>query len=91
MLRENTAAVQQREQEILGIVKVCVTWRVQSGIFPSLTRPCGTQSINELAVIFKELSTLVVDQGTILDRIDYNIEVAATHVEKGHKELVKVH
>ncbi|CAM9341859.1 unnamed protein product [Discosporangium mesarthrocarpum] len=31
-------------------------------------------SINELAVIFKELAVLVIDQGTILDRIDFNME-----------------
>lgn len=31
------------------------------------------QSIEELAGIFKELAVLVIDQGTILDRIDYNM------------------
>lgn len=33
-------------------------------------------TINDLAVLFKELSVLVVEQGTILDRIDFNIEEA---------------
>lgn len=33
-------------------------------------------TINDLAVLFKELSVLVVEQGTILDRIDFNIECA---------------
>ena len=47
------------------------------------------RQINELAVIFKELSILVVQQGTVLDRIDYNILEARTQVEKGNKELEK--
>ena len=37
----------------------------------------------ELSTIFKELSTLIVNQGTILDRIDYNIEVARENTSKG--------
>lgn len=45
------------------------------------------QSINELAQLFKELNVLVIDQGTILDRIDYNVEQAKERVEKGVEDL----
>ena len=48
-----------------------------------------TDSINSLAVLFKDLSVLVIEQGTILDRIDYNIENAAVHVEKANVHLDK--
>jgi len=41
------------------------------------------QSINELAQLFKELNVLVIDQGTILDRIDYNVEQAKERIDKG--------
>jgi len=47
------------------------------------------QSINELAQIFRELNVLIVEQGTVLDRIDYNIEQAKTKVEAGNQELKK--
>lgn len=47
------------------------------------------QSIGDLTNIMKDLSTLVIDQGTILDRIDYNMEQVATSVEEGVKELVR--
>ena len=46
-------------------------------------------SVNELAQIFKELQVLIMEQGTILDRIDYNIENASTSVKEGHKNLIK--
>jgi len=46
-------------------------------------------SINDLAVMFKELANLVVDQGSILDRIDYNLEQANTQVEAGLVQLKK--
>jgi len=47
------------------------------------------KSIEELAAIFKELAVLVIDQGTILDRIDYNVEAAVEHAKEGNVQLVK--
>lgn len=48
------------------------------------------ESVNELAQIMKDLSVLVIDQGTIVDRIDYNIQNVATTVDEGLKQLQKV-
>ena len=45
------------------------------------------QGIIELADIFKELQGMVIDQGTMLDRIDYNIENMAVNVKAAEKEL----
>ncbi|KAK7850844.1 syntaxin-43 [Quercus suber] len=47
------------------------------------------ESVNELAQIMKDLSVLVIDQGTIVDRIDHNIQTVATTVEEGLKQLQK--
>ncbi|KAL3750063.1 hypothetical protein ACJRO7_011099 [Eucalyptus globulus] len=48
------------------------------------------ESVHELAQIMKDLSVLVIDQGTIVDRIDYNIQNVATTVDEGLKQLQKV-
>ena len=47
------------------------------------------RSINDLATVFKELSTLVIDQGTPLDRIDFNVEQMVESTDAGHRELIK--
>jgi syntaxin 16 len=48
------------------------------------------ESVSELAQIMKDLSALVIDQGTIVDRIDYNIQNVASTVDDGLKQLQKV-
>lgn len=44
-------------------------------------------SIHDLAQIMKDLSTLVIEQGTILDRIDYNLDQTSSLVEQGVSQL----
>ncbi len=45
------------------------------------------KSIASLAELFKDLSVLVIDQGTLLDSVEYNIEQTAVHVSEAVKEL----
>ncbi len=47
------------------------------------------KTINDLAVLFKDLSDLVIEQGTILDRIDFNIIEAKEDTKKANKHLKK--
>nr|SVE70596.1 EOG090X0AQP [Daphnia similis] len=47
------------------------------------------RSIYELNSIFKEISHMVADQGTVLDRIDYNIEHTQAKVHDGLVHLQK--
>ncbi|MBW0498216.1 hypothetical protein O181_037931 [Austropuccinia psidii MF-1] len=45
------------------------------------------QSLSELADMFKDLQNLVLDQGTLLDRIDYNVEQMSVDVQGAVQEL----
>lgn len=44
-------------------------------------------SIHDLGVIMKDLSTLVIEQGTVLDRIDYQLQETSTVVDQGVSQL----
>lgn len=48
------------------------------------------KGIIELSDIFRELQTMIIDQGTLLDRIDYNVERMTVDVKKADKELTVV-
>ncbi|KAJ5383426.1 hypothetical protein N7517_001337 [Penicillium concentricum] len=45
------------------------------------------KGIIELSDIFRELQSMIIDQGTMLDRIDYNVERMGTEVKAADKEL----
>eukprot|EP01025_Chloroclados_australasicus_P048884 TRINITY_DN5547_c0_g2_i5.p1 TRINITY_DN5547_c0_g2~~TRINITY_DN5547_c0_g2_i5.p1 ORF type:complete len:316 (-),score=45.48 TRINITY_DN5547_c0_g2_i5:300-1247(-) len=47
------------------------------------------ETITELSQIMKDLAMVVQEQGTVLDRIDYNIEQVAASVEAGVEQLVR--
>lgn len=46
-------------------------------------------SVKELNEMFQDLHELVVEQGTMLDRIDYNLQQSLVHTTKAVKELKK--
>jgi syntaxin 16 len=45
------------------------------------------KGIIELSDIFRELQSMIIDQGTMLDRIDYNVEKMNTDVKSADTEL----
>eukprot|EP01084_Bolivina_argentea_P141719 249011_1 len=48
-----------------------------------------SKSVSELAQIFRELSVLIVEQGSLLDRIDYNVEQSLDRFKSSKKHIDK--
>lgn len=47
-------------------------------------------NLKDLGYLFKDLADLVLEQGTLLDRIDYNIQESLRHSQCAVKELTTV-
>ncbi|CAI4051111.1 hypothetical protein SKDZ_15G1360 [Saccharomyces kudriavzevii ZP591] len=47
------------------------------------------RGVLEVSTIFREMQDLVIDQGTIVDRIDYNLENTVVELKSADKELNK--
>ncbi|DBA02174.1 TPA: hypothetical protein N0F65_004809, partial [Lagenidium giganteum] len=47
------------------------------------------KSVSVLATVFKEVADMVIDQGTLIDRIDYNMEQVVCRMRASTKELMK--
>ena len=48
-----------------------------------------SKKMNNLQELFKDLNIIVIEQGTILDRIDYNIDITFDNVKKSKKKIVQ--
>ena len=46
-----------------------------------------SNSVSTLSELTRDLNSMVIDQGTIIDRIDHNIDSAIPKIEKGNSEL----
>jgi len=48
------------------------------------------KSINDLAILFKEVSVLTIEQGSIIEQIDSNLDHTLTHSKKANQQLIIV-
>jgi syntaxin 16 len=44
--------------------------------------------VNNLQELFKDLNVIVIEQGSILDRIDYNIDIGFNNISKGKQKII---
>jgi syntaxin 16 len=48
------------------------------------------KAIHDLATLFKSMNELIIEQGTIVDQIDHNIQETQKQISSGNKHLLKV-
>jgi syntaxin 16 len=49
------------------------------------------KTVNDLKEIFQEVADMIIFQGTILDRIDYNIYESRHNIRRGNREMEETH
>eukprot|EP00892_Ulva_mutabilis_P002033 jgi/Ulvmu1/11830/UM080_0041.1 len=49
------------------------------------------KEVTEVQEVMRDISVLVVEQGSMIDRIDQNVMVAAEHVERGVEHIRRAH
>ncbi|KAG5469055.1 hypothetical protein LSCM4_02451 [Leishmania orientalis] len=90
------SAVQQEERTAHFLEMGFTEQDVQSLLIEEMQRDRTSKeirdilgSIQEIHRMFEDLRTMVVDQGTMLDRIDYNVDKALASASKAQIELEK--
>lgn len=91
LLEENSSSIESYSRQALQQAQQQIQNNPNSQILASREREISklAMGILEISTIFKEMETLVVDQGSMLDRIDYNLSQAAEDLKQSDKELIK--
>lgn len=91
LLEENSSNIESYSRQALQQAQQQIQNNPNSLILASREREISklAMGILEISTIFKEMETLVVDQGSMLDRIDYNLAQAVEDLKQSDKELIK--
>lgn len=91
LLEESSSNIESYSRQALQQAQQQIQNNPNSQILASREREISklAMGILEISTIFKEMETLVVDQGSMLDRIDYNLAQAAEDLRQSDRELIK--
>lgn len=91
LLEENSSNIESYSRNVLQQAQQQIQNNPNSLLLASREREISklAMGILEISTIFKEMETLVVDQGSMLDRIDYNLSNAVEDLKQSDKELIK--
>lgn len=91
LLEEDTSNIESYSKHALQQAQQQIQNNPNSLILASREREISklAMGILEISTIFREMETLVVDQGSMLDRIDYNLAQAVEDLRQSDRELIK--
>lgn len=88
---ENSRHIEDYSMQVIQQAQQQIQDGSNSQLFAQREREISklAMGILEISTIFKEMETLVVDQGSMLDRIDYNLTRTVQDLKTSDKELIK--
>lgn len=88
---QSTSHQQQQQQQLQAHTQVQLRQNSNDQYLEQREREINklAMGILEISTMFKEMESMVIDQGTMLDRIDYNLTNTVHDLKSSEKELIK--